>query len=510
VGPRWTREATLDVLQWAVRGLEYLPAARRAFFRAAERRVRDAPLPDPARARHPAAAERDKRAMKLALVRVAERALADHQLSRASLRGLLKLLLVDVFVRKGDQRAKDRFRASHGCGPPDFLVLSPGKACNLSCVGCYASSGPTREKLDWRTADRIVTDAHDRWGTRFFVVSGGEPLAWRSDGKDVLDLAGRHGDCFFLMYSNGTLIDDRVARRFGALGNVIPGLSVEGLRERTDARRGRGVFDKVLAAMGRLRREGVLYGLSITATRENADEVLSDELVDLFFGKMGAAYAWVFHYMPIGRAFTLDLMLTPEQRARLWRRVWQLVRERGLFLADFWSSATLSNGCLAGGRSGGYFYVDWNGAVSPCVFMPYSPVNVKDVYARGGTLDDVWAEPFFGAIRRWQRDYGYRENGEEPGAFGNWLRPCLIRDHHPELRRLLEEHRPLPVDDEARTALADPAYADGLAAFGRELAALMDPVWAREYLATAVTPVAAAAPRWEPLRWGPRPHPRSP
>jgi hypothetical protein len=140
--------------------------------------------------------------------------------------------------------------------------------------------------------------------------------------------------------------------------------------------------------------------------------------------------------------------------------------------------------------------------------MPYSPVNVKDVYARGGTLDDVWAEPFFGAIRRWQRDYGYRENGEVPAEFGNWLRPCLIRDHHAELRRLLDDYRPLPADDGARAALADPGYAAGLEAFGRDLAALMDPVWAREYLTTAVAP-AASAPRWEPLRWAPRPHRRA-
>jgi MoaA/NifB/PqqE/SkfB family radical SAM enzyme len=501
---RWAREASLELLQWTARGVENLPPARRAFFRALQRRVREAPLPDPGFARQPPAVEADKRAMKLALLRVAETALAEHRLSRASLRGLLKLLLVDVFVRRGDQRAKDRFRASHGCGPPDFLVLSPGKACNLACIGCYANAGPTREKLDWVTVDHIVRDAHDSWGTRFFVVSGGEPLAWRSEGKGVLDLAERHADCFFLMYSNGTLIDDRLACRLGELGNIIPGLSVEGLRERTDARRGTGVFDKVLGAMERLRREGVLFGLSLTATRDNAEEVLSDELVELFFEKMGACHAWIFHYMPIGRAFSLGLMMTPEQRARLWRRVWYLVRERGLFLADFWNSGTASNGCLAGGRPGGYFYVDWNGAVSPCVFMPYSPVNIKDVYARGGTLDDVWAEPFFAAIRCWQRGYGYRENGEGTAEFGNWLRPCLIRDHYAELRPLLEEYRPAPADEDARAALADPEYARGLKAFGRELAALMDPVWDAEYL-SAPSPSAPVGARWEPLRWGPRP-----
>ena len=85
------------------------------------------------------------------------------------------------------------------------------------------------------------------------------------------------------MYTNGTLIDDAVAKRIGRLGNVSPALSIEGMKERTDARRGDGVFDKVLAAMERLRREGVIIGVSLTATRENADEILSDEVVETFF-----------------------------------------------------------------------------------------------------------------------------------------------------------------------------------------------------------------------------------
>ena len=148
--------------------------------------------------------------------------------------------------------------------------------------------------------------------------------------------------------------------------------------------------------------------------------------------------------MPIGRSFTLDLMMTPEQRLRLFERVWWLVRNRHIFIADFWNSATATNGCVAAGRAGGYFHVNWNGDVSPCVFFPYSPVNVKDVFARGGTLDDVWAHPFFADIRSWQRDYGYREANEACPDCGNWLAPCIIRDHHSDFLELVRRHEPAP------------------------------------------------------------------
>jgi radical SAM protein with 4Fe4S-binding SPASM domain len=306
----------------------------------------------------------------------------------------------------------------------------------------------------------------------------------------VLDLAERFPDCFFVMYTNGTLVDEAVAKRLGRLGNVSPALSIEGMRERTDARRGEGVFDKVLAAMERLRREGVITGVSLTATRLNSDEILSDEVVETFFDGLGASYAFVFHYMPMGRSFTLELMMTPEQRLRLFERVWWLVRNRHLFITDFWNSATATNGCLAAGRAGGYFHVNWNGDVSPCVFFPYTPVNVKEVFARGGTLDDVWAHPFFADIRRWQRKQGYREAGEACPDCSNWMAPCIIRDHHGDFVELMRRHEPSPLDEDARAALADPEYHAGLERFGRELEELTGPVWRERYREGKGTPSA--------------------
>jgi len=487
-GSAWLTEAMLEVASWGTRGLEYAGPARRALLRWMERRIRTAAMDANRQLRHPGAVEADKVAMQLAVMNLADKALAGHRLSDASMRGLLKLLLIDVLVKRGDQTAKARFIAKHGCGPPDFLVISPGKACNLRCVGCYADAGPSREKLEWEVFDRLVTEAHDAWGMRFFVLTGGEPLSYRSEGLGVLDLAERHPDCFFMMYTNGTLITEEVARRMSELGNISPAISLEGGRESTDARRGKGTFDRILAAMERLRRERVLFGVSLTATRENADEILSDKVIDLCFEELGALYGWVFHYMPIGRAYTLELMATPEQRMQLWHRLWKLVRERRLLIADFWNSGTATNGCVAGGRPGGYLHIDWNGHVSPCVFVPYSPVNLNEAFAAGKTLDDIWAEPFFGGIRDWQRDYGYRENGEKTGEFGNWLTPCLIRDHHGDFQHLMKCHSPQAVNEDAAAAQDDEAYHKGLEVFDCQLAELADPVWTEQYLSTVRKP----------------------
>lgn len=69
------------------------------------------------------------------------------------------------------------------------------------------------------------------------------------------------------------------------LGNIIPMISLEGWREKTDARRGKGVFDKVMAAFDLLYEEGVIYGASLTATKENCEEVTSDEFMDFLFNE---------------------------------------------------------------------------------------------------------------------------------------------------------------------------------------------------------------------------------
>lgn len=496
-GPRLVaRDWAIDALTWSAIKLGRLGPIRRAVAGQIETRLRSRAERAGASLRHPPAVEQDKVSLALALLGAAERGLARGDLGAPAIRAVIRTLGGDVLLKHGEASAKERFRARHGGQtPPDFLVVSAGKVCNLRCRGCYSNSGAHRDKLTWAAFERILRDAHDDWGTRFFVISGGEPLAWRDGERTFLDLAERFPDCFFVMYTNGTLITDSVAQRLGEMGNVSPALSIEGMRERTDLRRGEGVFDKVVAAMERLKEEGVFVGISLTATRENADEILSDEVVDRFFARIGASYAFVFHYMPIGRSFSLDLMMTPEQRLRLFEREWWLVRNRHIFIADFWNSATATNGCIAAGRAGGYFHVNWNGDVSPCVFIPYSPVNLKDLFDRGGRLDDAWAHPFFSEIRGWQRGYGYREANEPCPDCGNWMAPCLIRDHHEDFMRFVSRYHPLPTDDDARAALADDGYHDGMVKFGRAIEELTGPVWRSRY---ATGPGVPAAPMPRP------------
>jgi MoaA/NifB/PqqE/SkfB family radical SAM enzyme len=417
----------------------------------------------------------DRTAMGLAIMGSINRALDEHHLSDAYLRGMLQILVKTLFIDRGDAEPRDQFAAKYGARSPSFLLISPGKACNLRCTGCYADSDNQKNALEWSIVDRMIEEAKTLWGTRFFVISGGEPFAYRSEGKGLLELIEKHQDCFFMAYTNATLINEKVSKQLAEAGNMLLCISVEGWKERTDERRGAGVFDKILETMERLNKDGVPYGLSLTGTCHNAEEILSEEFIDFFMQK-GALFAWLFQYMPIGRSFTLDLMVTPEQRAWMWKRSWEIVRERRFFLADFWNHGTCVDGCLsAGGHgNGGYFYIDWNGAISPCVFVPYSPVNIRDIYARGETLNDVWLNPFFKSVRSWQ--YDFKKNNR------NYLAPCPNRDHHDELEQLLRQYEPEPTDTNAAETLIDPEYTRGLVVYNKQYEAIMSSIWENHYM----------------------------
>ncbi len=206
------------------------------------------------------------------------------------------------------------------------------------------------------------------------------------------------------MYTNGTLVDDAAARRFAQLGNVCPSISVEGFERETDA----------------LREAGVPFGISMTATRENADVLLSEDVVRHFFDDKGAVLAWIFHYMPIGRSSRIDQMVIPEQRRRMLERQLDLMKNRGLFFIDFWNGGALSAGCISAGREGGYFHIDWNGDVAPCVFIP-TPSTTSTTSSRrasGSTRCSTTRPSSSSAPGRWTTSGRLAAPHDGSGGFG--------------------------------------------------------------------------------------------
>jgi MoaA/NifB/PqqE/SkfB family radical SAM enzyme len=395
--------------------------------------------------------------------------------------------IVDVFVQNNlireDQsynRVVQNYNNKYGELPPTFIVFSPTQRCNLKCIGCYAASGAdTPVTIPYPIVDRVVREVHDLFGARFITISGGEPFLYKSEGRTLLDIYHEYDDMFFLVYTNGTLIDERAARRLAESANVTPAISVEGLEKETDQRRGGGTFRKILKALEHLRDQGVPFGISVTATSKNIDVLLGDEFYDFYFEQQGACYMWEFQMMPIGRGTDeLELMVTPQARLDLYRKWEQLLSEKQYCVADFWNSGVLARGCIAYGRNGGYAYVDWHGNVTPCAFIPYYVDNVYELYKNGKTLADAMFSDFMKKGRQWQKDYGL-DNWSKPD---NWLMPCSIRDHYEFFRNAVLPKEAKPEDENARGALESIEYFEALKDYDQELQSLTEKIWQKEYL----------------------------
>ena len=269
----------------------------------------------------------------------------------------------------GTNRRK-AFEAERGFAPPNAMLMSPTMRCNLNCYGCYSGSYPTEEELPFEVMDRLVGECKEM-GIHLVIITGGEPFLRR----DLFDLFEKHQDTTFQIYTNGTLIDEKMVERFVALGNVVPAISLEGLREETDARRGKGYFDRVVRVMDWLKKAGIFFAISTTQTNRNTDTITSDAFID-FLVEKGCILLWNFHYIPIGRDADVSLMATPEQRNRIRERFAYFRANKPILMVDFWNDGCLTQGCIAGGRR--YFHVNARGDLEPCVFCHFASDNVKE------------------------------------------------------------------------------------------------------------------------------------
>ncbi len=318
--------------------------------------------------------------------------------------------------------------AKYGIHVPWAILIDPTGRCNLRCKGCWAAEYDRTKDMDFDTLDRVLTEAEEL-GIRFFVVSGGEPTIRM---QDLLSLAAKHDESVFHVFSNGTLITAGIAQRLADLGNVTFAISIEGLEASTDARRGHGVFRKVMVAMDNLRDAGVVFGFSATYTRLNTEEIGSDEFIDLMVAK-GCRLGWLFTYIPVGGGADLDYMATPEQRAGMFRKVQEWRGKKPIFIADFWNDGEAVGGCIAGGRR--YFHINSAGDVEPCAFVHYSDVNIKDC-----SVVDALRSPLFKA---YQKNQPFNPN---------LLRPCPIIDNPEFLEKVVLESGAHPTQGNGVTA----------------------------------------------------------
>lgn len=317
---------------------------------------------------------------------------------------------------------KKESREKYNCNIPWTILLDPTTACNLKCKGCWAAEYGNSLNLSYEQIDNIISQGKEL-GIYFYIFTGGEPFVRK---KDILKICEKHNDCEFLIFTNSTLIDEEFIDEMLRLKNIVPAISVEGSEFTTDARRGDGIYNKVIKSMKLLKDNKLPFGISCCYASQNYKSIISEEFVDQMI-ENGALFAWYFHFMPVGKGTGKELLPKPDQRKHIYHQLRKFRKTKPLFFLDFQNDAEYIGGCIAGGRN--YLHINANGDLEPCVFIHYSDSNIKEK-----TLVESLQSPLFMAYHDGQP---FNEN---------MLRPCPMLENPNLLRDMVKKSQAKSTD----------------------------------------------------------------
>ncbi|MCD8295639.1 MAG: radical SAM protein [Clostridia bacterium] len=315
-------------------------------------------------------------------------------------------VFITRYARAAKSASKKREAAEkEGSSIPAFLIASITSACNLHCAGCYAramdscNDGAPSMQMSGEEWGKVFKESKDL-GISFILLAGGEPLI----RKDVMQEAAKTPQILFPVFTNGTLLKGDILDLFDRNRNLVPIISMEGSRQTTDTRRGEGMFSLLDKIMTCLKDKGILFGVSITVTKKNMEEVLSDGFVDSLASK-GCSVAIYVEYVPAEKG-TEDLAPGDPERAIMEERLLSLrQRHENMVFLSFPGDEVTTSGCLAAGR--GFFHINSHGGAEPCPFSPVSDVNVRDAGVAGALKSGL-----FQALR----ESGMQEEGHSGGC----------------------------------------------------------------------------------------------
>ena len=201
--------------------------------------------------------------------------------------------------------------------------------------------------------------------------------------------------------------------------NLVPILSIEGNEENTDLRRGKGVYKQLIDSMNIMRKKNIVFGASLTFTKDNLNSILSNEYMNKLHN-LGCKVVFFIEYVPMNSE-TANLAPTDNERELLFNKINRLRQEyQDMLFMSFPGDEKESGGCLAAGR--GFFHINSHGGAEPCPASPYSDINVCET-----SLMDALNSNLFKSLR----DGGLLMEDHNGG--------CVLFEHKSEVEKLLEE-----------------------------------------------------------------------
>lgn len=254
---------------------------------------------------------------------------------------------------------------------PAFHFISVTDDCNLNCQGCWVTGKKKNVRMSPEMLNQIIDETKAK-GSYFFGILGGEPLLY----KPLFDIFRKHPDCYFQLFTNGTLLTAETAEELRKISNVTPLISFEGDENVADIRRGgNDVFRRTVQAVENATSAGLITGVAMSVCKSNFQLALSDEFVNSLISK-NVAYLWYYIYRPVGENATPELALSIAEIQQL-REF--MVNARGKFdiaiIDAYWDHD--GNG-LCPAASGLSHHINASGYIEPCPVIQFATDRVGE------------------------------------------------------------------------------------------------------------------------------------
>ncbi len=254
---------------------------------------------------------------------------------------------------------------------PAFLFLSVTNACNLACQGCWVSQSNPPKQISPDTLDNVITECK-ALGSCFFGILGGEPLLY--DG--LFKVFEKHPDCYFLLFTNGTMITDAVAKEMRRIGNISPLISIEGLETVSDVRRGgKGVYEQSMQGLANCRANRLVTGVCTSVCKSNISDLASEKFVNQIVA-LGVHYLWYYIYRPVGPNPSPELALDAGEITALRRFIVDIRLTAPLVVVDaYWDD---QGKALCPAAVGIANHISPDGYIEPCPPLQFAKDNIGD------------------------------------------------------------------------------------------------------------------------------------
>lgn len=289
---------------------------------------------------------------------------------------------------------------------PRLIFFELTKRCNLRCIHCRAEAYENApELLTTEEVKRILREISEV-SKPIMILTGGEPL-YRKDIFEIAEHTVKLGMRAALA-SNGTMIDEAMAKRIADAGVSRVSISLDGGTEKThdDFRGIPGSFKKAVEGIVNLQKVGVQTQINSTIAKHNVHEL--NEILNLALNlKVNALH--IFMLVPVGCGVQIadKMMLTPQEYEdslnwfyEQWRahqelefkatcapHFYRILNQRGrndgiVLPKSSHGMSAMTRGCLAGSS---VCFISASGEVQPCGYLPLIAGRLKEQ-----KFADVW------------------------------------------------------------------------------------------------------------------------